>query len=69
MKAISASNHTTPVLLALAALPVSNLAAFAGEIAVPAPAPLAGAFGPAGLIAFGAAYGGAKLIKHYRNRK
>ena len=33
------------------------------------PAPLAGAFGPAGLVVAGVAYGGIRLARHLRNRR
>ena len=39
-------------------------AAWAGGV----PAPLAGAFGPAGLLVAGVAYGGYRLAKHMRDR-
>ena len=53
-------------LAGLVALVGTSLPALAGA---PIPAPLAGVLGPYGLLAAGVAYGGYRLVKHFRTRR
>jgi hypothetical protein len=54
--------------LSLVGLVTSFVTADVALAGAPVPAPLAGALGPIGLIAVGAAYGGYVLVKKFRNR-
>lgn len=65
----SHSTSAKAALAALAALIATSLPAMAGFV----PAPLAGVVGPVlgpyGLVAAGLAYGGYRLVKHFRARR
>jgi hypothetical protein len=56
----------TLALAGLVALISTSPPALAGA---PIPAPLAGVLGPYGLLAAGVAYGGYRLVKHFRTRR
>ncbi len=57
---------TATSLLAVTAANVAAAGGAGGMMGVPAP--LAGAFGPVGIGVAVCAYGGYRVIKHYRNR-
>ena len=57
-------SRLTLALSAVAALFATTSSALAGT-----PAPLAGAFGPVGLVVAGAGYGGYRLVKYVRNSR
>jgi hypothetical protein len=65
----SYSVHAKVALATLSSLIALSLPAMAGNVPAPVAGILGPVLGPYGLLAAGVAYGGYRLVKHFRTRR